>query len=394
MASHKFTVTIPSLRLLSLMSLVNQNSHAITQKGMPLVLTNETSESDFRIYKNYSEKIFINELALSFHMFDLDDAFLRLNALKTMKDDICKDVIKYDGYVFGGHVRDFIYGDYVTTRNIDIISINNSMAINLVNFLMEKYNIIDNLIFTNMITYSIQHKIYNDLIIIINITWSSDMDELNGKMITDCADFDIDMLYFDLHDNISVIGYNDYIHEKHLIYKNILYKRFFLITKNFNVQENQIIKHSPKKIIRPSGAIYYVNADQCVIDYHDVMTIRKRIIKMQSRGWKMLNDPCPNPKCVLCPAHIKLKTQTKNKLLNEKYELKKLSEQLQDQQYILALKDNFIRNDESDYVVNIIHFKRNEKSKSITKRKTNKVNIKWRHKRLLNKGFVHDKKIE
>jgi hypothetical protein len=402
---------VPSLRLLSLLSIVNQNSHSVTKKGFGLVLSGTESENDFRLYKDYANKMFIDELASqSLHSLNLDEDFERLKTLKTMKDDIRKKAIRYQGYVFGGHVRDFILGYYATMRHINIMFVQEWTLKNFVNCLMIEYNVIicdsinchDMISFAMATTSYIQHRTYPELIIPIDIVL--EQYRFATKLSIEKTDFDVNMLYFDLSDKIATMTHKSHTFKKQKIYKNILAKQFIVIP-SCGINHNNPIgcyDHTPHKLIKLSGAETYIDTNACIINNHEI-EIREKIRTMQSKGWIMLNNPCPNSECVLCPENIKLETkkrneflevQWKNKLLEEIQKLKQLKESndLEDNRNILALKGKIIWDDESDNIINIINFERNRKSKIISKRKANKENIKWRNIRLVNKGHIYQKK--
>jgi hypothetical protein len=142
----------------------------------------------------------------------------------------------------------------------------------------------------------------NELMILMDLTIDPSL--LTDEHSTNQKDFDVNTLQLKRHNLECSIGESMIPLIKEHIYK----KQFVVLASDGTYQ----LAHKPVSHENNSFGIHYT-AYGC--DYWHCICrhspkgkkMQERIKKMQLRGWTMLNEPCTNPLCILCPDDLHTK---------------------------------------------------------------------------------------
>jgi len=375
-----FVPVIPTLKFLALSSILNNNLQHAAKDGMSLVLAEKATTVDFQKHMDFQTKLQLHQFSIDGTHLNITKALSQMELIKCMKDHVCSIAKKNNAFVFGGYVRDFILGEIITNRDIDILFTDENSVNEFISTLMDNY-----IVHPGKETWSLDYSarkvstwyIQNEDLLEISI--EIDIVLMKEGNVTGTIDFDVNRLFINLDSDFDVIKHKDCEIDIKPIYENIINKRFIVIVDDN--KSTKIKRHITIKIPHPRLIEFQPN-DDCIL----ISKIRIRIQKMQSRGWKMLNPECDNPLCALCPKHISEAILKRNDLIRKKIN-KKICDNFD--RHSLALQGKFIWDYERDKNAQSDQYSRSSKSREIQKKKANKMNIKWRTNRVVDKGFFY-----
>ena len=413
-----FAVFVPTLMFITVLSMINRARWEITKEGFESIVFKETefkntpkcsdmSEKEFFEYRELRTKILFMEFKRDNSILDLDKTLQQIMTLREMKDDMCLRAKKHNGIIFGGHVRDFISGDYVTTHDIDIMFGGDDYINSFVNELSDHYfvhqgkeHIKSKYARHSVWTWHIQHKTMTELSVPIDIVLNNALVGGNLGICVNDFDFDVNMLLCETNDKIDIMPHICHIN-KSIIYRHIIDKTYMLIPNSgfytmFGILQDD---HRTVSTIFDNGIEAYspFSNKDCITGGHGEK-IRMRIQKMNQRGWKLLTGPCDNYECVLCPKHVKDEKETKNKLIHDKIErelienrikeARKRQQKYLDDRQISYIKGHFILDEECSKLAPTGSYQRNVKSREIEQNKRSKQKMSWRCEKRIDNGHL------